>query len=155
MVEFLHVSGEGEPKMVDVSGKNTGVRTAKACGKVLINDDVYEGIQNNSFIKGPVLDTARIAGILAAKNAAHMIPMCHPLLLEFIDVSFKLKKECIEIFSEIKLTGKTGAEMEALTAVTVAALTIYDMCKSVDKRIVISDIKLIEKTGGKSGHFVF
>ncbi|MHC4184036.1 MAG: cyclic pyranopterin monophosphate synthase MoaC [Planctomycetota bacterium] len=154
MVEFSHLSDDGKVKMVDISEKKATLREATAKGRILINEDVYRAIKENNIKKGPVLETAKIAGILGAKNTHLLIPLTHPLLPFHIDLEFSIKPNEIEIVSTVKLKGKTGAEMEALTAVAIAALTIYDMVKSVDKNMRIIDIRLIEKKGGKSGHFI-
>ena len=154
MVEFSHLSDDGKVKMVDISEKKATLREARAKGRILINEDVYRAIKENNIKKGPVLETAKIAGILGAKNTHLLIPLTHPLLPFHIDLEFSIKPNEIEIVSTVKLKGKTGAEMEALTAVAIAALTIYDMVKSVDKNMRIMDIRLIEKKGGKSGHFI-
>ncbi|HID15598.1 MAG TPA: cyclic pyranopterin monophosphate synthase MoaC [Candidatus Atribacteria bacterium] len=153
MSGFSHIDKEGNPHMVDISEKKPTTRTAKAYGKVVISKEVYEAIKNNTIVKGPVLETAKIAGILGAKKTHLIIPLTHPLLIEYIDIEFNIIPYEIEIISHVKMEGKTGAEMEALTAVSTAALTIYDMCKALDKKIIISEIKLLEKTGGKSGTF--
>lgn len=153
MSGFSHIDKEGNPHMVDISEKKPTTRTAKAYGKVIISKEVYEAIKNNTIVKGPVLETAKIAGILGAKKTHLIIPLTHPLLIEYIDIEFNIIPYEIEIISHVKMEGKTGAEMEALTAVSTAALTIYDMCKALDKKIIISEIKLLEKTGGKSGTF--
>ena len=154
MSEFSHIDKDGTPHMVDISKKKPTIRTAKAYGKVIVNKEVYEAIINNTIIKGPVLETAKIAGIMGAKKTYNLIPLTHPLLMEHIDIEFNIRPYEIEIISSVKIEGKTGAEMEALTAVSISALTIYDMCKAIDKEIIITDIKLLEKTGGKSGHFI-
>ena len=153
MSGFSHIDKEGNPHMVDISEKKPTTRTAKAYGKVIISKEVYEAIKNNTIVKGPVLETAKIAGILGAKKTHLIIPLTHPLLIEYIDIEFNIIPYEIEIISHVKMEGKTGAEMEALTAVSTAALTIYDMCKALGKKIIISEIKLLEKTGGKSGTF--
>ncbi|MDY6863756.1 MAG: cyclic pyranopterin monophosphate synthase MoaC [Thermodesulfobacteriota bacterium] len=154
MVEFSHLGDDGKVKMVDISEKDATLREARARGRILINKDLFMAIKENSLKKGPVLETAKIAGILGAKNTHLLIPLTHPLFIEHIDLSFTVKSKEIEITSQVKLKGKTGAEMEALTAVSIAALTIYDMAKSVDKNMKIMDISLIEKKGGKSGHYI-
>jgi cyclic pyranopterin phosphate synthase len=154
MGEFSHYSKEGQSKMVDVSAKEITVRTAKASGFVSMSPHTIELIEKSLMPKGNLFEVARIAGIMAAKKNSDLIPMCHPLNLSFVDVSVELDREKsgIRLASEIRMEGKTGAEMEALTAVSVAALTVYDMCKAVDKEMIISDIRLIEKRGGKSDY---
>ena len=148
-----HLDREGRLRMVDVGGKAPTVRTARAAGAVTMSSAVVELLRSGEIAKGNVLAAARIAGILAAKRTPELIPLCHPLLLEHVELEFELMADRVEIRSSVRLTGRTGAEMEALTAVAVAALTIYDMCKAVDKRMVIGEIRLLEKTGGKSGTF--
>jgi len=152
MAEFSHYSEDGVPVMVDVSAKKATMRTAKATGFVRLQKSTLDLIDRRLLPKGDLFQIAKIAGIMAAKRNAELIPMCHPLALSFIDVAISLDYDAcgVRIGSEIRLEGKTGAEMEALMAVSVAALTVYDMCKAVDKTMVIEDIKLMEKTGGKS-----
>ncbi len=139
--------------MVDVTGKKVTSRTARASGMVFMQQSTIDRLENQLLPKGNVFEVARIAGITGAKRTWEMIPMCHQLLLTHVDVNLEISSEenAVKIYSEIKLEGKTGAEMEALTAVSVAALTIYDMCKAVDKEIKIGEIYLVEKKGGKSG----
>ncbi len=153
-MEFSHYSKDGTSVMVDVSDKKITFRTAKAYGFVKMKPDTLDLIEKNLLPKGNLFETARIAGILGAKKNSELIPMCHPLNISYIGVDLKMDyKLCgISIFSEIRLEGKTGAEMEALAAVSIAALTVYDMCKAVDKEMIIENIKLIEKTGGKSDY---
>jgi len=150
---FTHLSEKGEARMVDVSDKTATNRRAVASGRITISSEAMEALASGKNPKGDVLAAARIAGILAAKKTAELIPLCHPLGLDFCEVTFSLSDGCMDIRSEVKVNGPTGVEMEAITAVSVAAITIYDMCKSFDKRMVISDIMLLEKEGGKSGHF--
>ena len=156
MTKFSHLDEKGKAKMVDVTAKTPTVREAVARGKVLMRRDVVDLIERGEIPKGDVLSVAKIAGIMAAKKTGDMIPMCHPLELTGIDIEFTSNAEEGEIAIEatVKNVGRTGVEMEALTAVSVAALTIYDMCKSADKSMVLTDIKLISKHGGKSGSFV-
>ncbi len=153
MSTFTHLDDKDRVRMVDVTEKKLTMRSAIAQGMISMNKDTFEKIENRDMKKGNVLETARIAGIMAAKKTAELIPMCHPLNISHAQIDFfpDQKIFSIRIVSEIRLTGKTGVEMEALTAVAVAALTIYDMCKSHDKNMKISDIVLLEKTGGKSG----
>jgi len=148
-----HINAKGEAHMVDVGDKDNSKRHAKAAAEVQLNAQTFALIKEGSIAKGDVLSVARIAGIQAAKQTAHLIPLCHPLMLSHIDIEFVLdeKQQLICIEANCSLNGKTGVEMEALTAASVAALTIYDMCKAVDKGIVISNIRLLEKSGGKSG----
>jgi len=142
--------------MVDVSQKPSTLRTALARGKISMSPETFEKIRDQSVKKGNVLETARIAGVMAAKKTADLIPMCHPLNITHASVDFYPEEgsHTFRIEAAVRLTGQTGVEMEALTAVSVAALTIYDMCKSYDRGMTISDIQLIEKSGGKSGHYV-
>ncbi len=155
MPEFTHIDDEGRVRMVDVTQKEETHRVAKARGVISMNRETFETIQNQKVKKGNVLETARIAGIMAAKKTWELIPMCHPLNITHAQVDFFPDNEAcaIRIESEVRLVGQTGVEMEALTAVSVAALTIYDMCKSYDKSMTVSDIFLLEKSGGKSGKF--
>lgn len=139
--------------MVDVSAKDFTQREARAFGRVVMSESTLKQIEQNQLKKGDVLSVARIAGIQAAKKCADLIPLCHPLALSKVAVDFELnwQQNSVDIIAYCKLTGQTGVEMEALTAVSVAALTVFDMCKAVDKNMVIDAIQIIEKTGGKSG----
>ncbi len=141
--------------MVDVGGKDVTERVAVAAGRVLVNEHTYELIKTGGMKKGDVLATAQIAGIMAAKKTWDIIPMCHPLQLTGIDIKFNMNDEllAVEISATVKCKGVTGVEMEALTAVSAAALTVYDMCKAVQKDMVIDEICLLHKSGGKSGDF--
>ncbi len=141
--------------MVDVGKKPVTVREAVAAGTVEMESETLQLIQEGGLIKGDVLAVARLAGIMAAKKTSSLIPLCHPLSLNFVTVDFDLKKKPpqIEIRSTVRIDGRTGVEMEALVAVSTAALTIYDMCKAVDRRMSITNIRLLEKRGGKSGEF--
>ena len=152
MTEFSHIDKNGDVKMVDVTEKFSTVRIAIAEGKIYMSSKTIEAIKNTVLPKGNVLTTAKIAGIQAAKNAAGLIPMCHQLNLSFVDIKFKVELDNIHIHSTVKTKEATGVEMEALTAVSVTALTIYDMCKAVDKNMEIREVRLIEKKGGKSDH---
>ncbi|HUU51025.1 MAG TPA: cyclic pyranopterin monophosphate synthase MoaC [Nitrospinota bacterium] len=156
MKKFTHFDEEGRSKMVDVSEKKVTKREAVAKGRVKMQAETLKMIMEGRIKKGDVLDVARVAGIMGAKKTSDFIPMCHPLEITGIDIDFKPSIEnCdIEIESRVKVIGRTGVEMEALTSVSVAALTIYDMCKAVDKNMVISDIRLEEKRGGKSGEYI-
>jgi len=154
-VDLTHFDEEGRARMVDVSDKAETARVAVAQGKVLMNPETFERIRSGLIAKGDVLAVAQVAGIMAAKQTSQLIPMCHPLAITGAKLSFKLvEPDEIDIEASVKVYGKTGVEMEALTAVSVAALTIYDMCKAIDKTMTIKDIYLVEKLGGKSGHFV-
>ena len=156
MNEFTHLDEKGRVRMVDVSDKPDTLRSAVARGTIFMSPETFDKIKNRSVKKGNVLETARIAGVMAAKKTADLIPMCHPLNITHASVDFFPEEgvHAIRIEAVVRLTGQTGVEMEALTAVSVAALTIYDMCKSYDRAMTISDIQLVEKSGGKSGHFV-
>ena len=151
-----HFDSKGNAIMVDITEKNITERKAIAKGKIFVNGETYKRILDGNMTKGDVLGVARIAGIMATKKTSDLIPMCHPLMLtkSQIDFEFNEKEKSITAISTVKLSGKTGVEMEALTGVNVALLTIYDMCKAIDKSMVISDIHLVEKTGGKSGNFI-
>ena len=152
-----HFDSNGNAIMVDVTEKNITQRQAIAKGKIFVNDETYKRILDGNMEKGDVLSAARIAGIMATKKTSDIIPMCHPLMItkSKIDFEFNEEEKSITAISLVKLAGKTGVEMEALMGVNVALLTIYDMCKAIDKNMIISDIHLVEKTGGKSGKFVF
>lgn len=156
MTSFTHIDEDGNVQMVDVTGKELSFRTAVAQGAISMNRKTLEIILNRTAKKGNVLETARIAGIMSAKKTSDLIPLCHPINITHIKIDFSSNKSdnCIEIKASVRIRGRTGVEMEALTAVSVAALTIYDMCKSYDKKMTISDICLLEKTGGKSGDFI-
>ncbi|CAM4111211.1 cyclic pyranopterin monophosphate synthase MoaC [Vibrio neonatus] len=155
MSELTHINQNGEANMVDVSAKADTVREARAEAIVTMSEQTLSLILSGEHHKGDVFATARIAGIQAAKKTWDLIPLCHPLLLSKVEVQLTplLESNQVRIESVCKLAGKTGVEMEALTAASVAALTIYDMCKAVQKDIVISQVRLLEKSGGKSGHF--
>ena len=142
--------------MVDVSGKTETYRTAVAVGRVLMNAETFALVKSGGMKKGDVLSCAQIAGVMAAKKTADLIPMCHTLALTGVDLAFHMNEEAcaIEITATVKCQGLTGVEMEALTAVSVAALTVYDMCKAVQKDMDITDIHLVRKSGGKSGDFI-
>lgn len=156
MADFSHFNENGRARMVDVSEKSETARTAVAAGRVLVNEETFRLIKTGGMKKGDVLATAQIAGIMGAKRTPDIIPMCHPIMISGVDIDFNLNEEdlAVEILATAKCTGVTGVEMEALTAVSVAALTVYDMCKAVQKDMVISDIRLLKKTGGKSGEFI-
>jgi cyclic pyranopterin phosphate synthase len=156
MTNFTHLDEKGRAKMVDVTAKESTLREAVAQGKVLMNPNTVTAIEQGEVPKGDVLGVARIAGIMAAKKTSDIVPMCHPLELTGINIDFSssIEKGEITIKASVKTVGKTGVEMEAMTAVSAAALAIYDMCKSADRGIILSDIKLLTKSGGKSGTFV-
>lgn len=152
-MELTHFDDAGRARMVDVSAKENTARTAVAHGKVEMQPETLQRICDGQIAKGDVLAVAQVAGIMAAKKTADLIPMCHPLPITGAQLNFRFSERTVEIEGTVKVTGKTGVEMEALTAVSVAALTIYDMCKAIDKTMTIKDICLIEKSGGKSGYF--
>lgn len=155
MEKFTHIDREGCVRMVDVTDKKPTLRIAVAQGRISMNPDTFEKIMDQTVKKGNVLETARIAGIMAAKKTSELIPMCHPLNITHIAVDFfpDKPKSTIRIQAAVRIIHQTGVEMEALTAVSIAGLTIYDMCKSYDREMIISDIQLLEKSGGKSGVF--
>ncbi len=156
MTDFTHLDEDGRVRMVDVGDKKETKRTAIAAGRISMEAKTLERIMDAKVKKGNVLETARIAGVMAAKKTSNLIPMCHPLNITHarVDFSFDTQTNAIEIEAEVSLFGKTGVEMEALTAVSVSALTIYDMSKSYDKAMKISDIYLKSKSGGKSGNYL-
>lgn len=155
MSDFTHFTDDGRPQMVNVGEKAETRRVAVAGGRVTMSQDTLNTVKSGGLKKGDVLSVAQLAGIMGAKQTAHLIPLCHTLDLSHVDVQLTLNEpDCaIVIRAECRLDGKTGVEMEALTAVSVAALTVYDMCKAVDKAMVMSDIRLLHKSGGKSGTF--
>ncbi|MEM6615928.1 MAG: cyclic pyranopterin monophosphate synthase MoaC [Pseudomonadota bacterium] len=154
--KLSHIGESGDAHMVDVGAKPVTSRTATARGEVIVSTETLQIIETGNAKKGDVLGTARLAGIMAAKKTHDLIPLCHPLALTHISVTVELDREksAVTVEAHAKVDGKTGVEMEALTACSVACLTVYDMVKAVDRGMVISDIKLIEKTGGQSGDFV-
>jgi cyclic pyranopterin phosphate synthase len=153
---FTHFDKQGNAVMVDVSEKQETVRVADAAGNIKMSAEAYELVKSGSISKGDVLGIARVAGVMAAKKVDQLIPLAHPLMITKVIIDFKLRDEntSVDIFATVGINGKTGVEMEALTAVSIAALTIYDMCKAVDKSMVISDVRLLKKTGGKSGTYI-
>ena len=150
---LTHIDEAGAARMVDVSGKDVTARTARASGRVLVAPRVVELLRGEGLPKGDALATARIAGILGAKRTPDLIPLCHPLDVSGVTVDLAVTDDAVEITATVKTTGRTGVEMEALTAVSVAALTVVDMVKAVDKAAVISDVRIEEKSGGKSGEW--
>jgi cyclic pyranopterin phosphate synthase len=154
--QFTHFDASGNARMVDVSAKGETTRQAVAAGSITLSRQAFDMVREGTVKKGDVLGVARIAGIMAAKKVDQLIPLCHPLAIAAADIRFSLDddRSTIHIEATVSMTGRTGVEMEALTAVSVAALTVYDMCKAVDKSMVISDIRLLRKSGGKSGLFV-
>ena len=156
-MEFTHLDKNGNAIMVDVSEKEVTHRTATACGKIIVGQEILESIKENTNKKGDVLAVARVAGIMAGKRTSELIPLCHLLMLTKCTVDFTIDEEekYIEAICTVKTDGKTGVEMEALTGVQIALLTIYDMCKAIDKKMVITDVHLLAKSGGKSGEFTW
>lgn len=156
MTPLTHFDEQGASRMVDVSNKEITDRVAVAHAKVMMKPETFRLIMDKKIQKGDVLEVARVAGIMAAKQTSSLIPMCHPLNLTSVKITYTDNSANeIDICSEVRVTGKTGVEMEAITAAAICAITIYDMCKSADKGMVISDIHLAKKSGGKSGTFVF
>lgn len=155
MDDFTHFGKEGRAKMVNVGEKPVSTRTAVAAGRVLVNRTTFELIRSGGMKKGDVLAVAQVAGVMGAKRTPDIIPMCHPILIDGIDLELSLNDELcsVEIKASVSCDGRTGVEMEALSAVSVAALTVYDMCKAVQKDMVISDIRLLSKTGGVHGDY--
>ena len=156
MSDFTHFNEQGRAKMVDVGEKPLSRRTAVAAGRVLVNAETFALIRSGGMKKGDVLTVAQIAGVMGAKRTPDLIPMCHPILMDGIDLALSLDEgRCsVEITATVSCDGRTGVEMEALTAVSAAALTVYDMCKAVQKDMVITDLRLVKKTGGVHGDFV-
>ncbi len=154
-MELTHINEQGRAKMVDVSEKLETIREAVACCNIYMKKETLEKIKEGTIKKGDVLSVAQVAGIMAAKKTSDIIPMCHTLMLSGCNINFNLNfdENKVEIKANVKCTGQTGVEMEALTAVTVAGLTIYDMCKAIDREMVVSDVMLMKKSGGKSGLF--
>ena len=157
MSEFTHFNESGRARMVDVSAKSETERVAKATASVYMNKETYEMVKEGKMKKGDVLAVAQIAGIMGAKRTSDIIPMCHPIMITGVDIDYELIDENCQIIitSTCKCTGQTGVEMEALSAASIAALTIYDMCKAVQRDIRIEEIHLLEKSGGKSGHYIY
>lgn len=156
MSDFTHFNDQGRAKMVDIGEKPISQRTAVAAGRVLVNDTTFALIQSGGIKKGDVLTVAQIAGVMGAKRTPDIIPMCHPLLIDGINLELTLDegRKSVEIRATVSCDGRTGVEMEALTAVSTAALTVYDMCKAVQKDMVITDIRLVSKTGGVHGEYL-
>ncbi|MFH8749000.1 cyclic pyranopterin monophosphate synthase MoaC [Streptomyces rimosus] len=149
--DLTHLDASGAARMVDVSGKDVTARTARASGRVLVAPRVIELLRGEGVPKGDALATARIAGIMGAKRTPDLIPLCHPLAISGVEVDLHVADDAVEITATVRTTDRTGVEMEALTAVSVAALTVIDMVKAVDKGAVVTDVRVEEKTGGKSG----
>lgn len=155
--KLTHFDNSGNARMVDVSEKDKTERVAIAVSRIRVSEETLSLIKAGKIGKGDVLGVARVAGIMASKQTSNLIPMCHPIMISSCNIDFEINDEesCIDIKSTVKIVDKTGVEMEALTAATIAALTIYDMCKAVDKRMIIEGTHLLKKTGGKSGEFNF
>ncbi len=153
-MEFTHFNESGRAHMVDVGDKDNTKRTAIATGRIRMKKETVDKIRQGLIKKGDVLSVAQVAGIMGAKKTSDLIPMCHNIILNGADIRFSIQENCIDLEAEVNTTGKTGVEMEALTAASIACLTIYDMCKAIDKDMIIEDIKLIKKTGGKSGDYM-
>lgn len=151
---LTHIDSHGNARMVDVGAKAETQRVAIASGRITMTAQALAAIRAGDAPKGDVLGTARIAGIMAAKRTADLIPMCHPLIIDAVNVDFTFEDDAVRATATASLTGKTGVEMEAITATSIALLTIYDMAKALDKGMVIGDIRLVEKRGGKSGHWL-
>ena len=156
MKDFTHFNEEGRAKMVNVGEKPPTVRTAVAAARVLVNRETFDLIRSGGMKKGDVLTVAQVAGVMGAKRTPELIPMCHPILIDGVDLKLRLDEErcSVEITAAVSCSGRTGVEMEALTAVSTAALTVYDMCKAVQKDMTITDIRLLEKAGGVHGDFI-
>ncbi|WP_319370349.1 cyclic pyranopterin monophosphate synthase MoaC [uncultured Ilyobacter sp.] len=149
-MDLTHFNDKGRARMVDVGDKSQTDRVAVARGYILMDEKTIETVKNGGIKKGDVLSVAQVGGIMGAKKTWELIPMCHNILIDGADINFTIDTDRIWVEAKVRTTGKTGIEMEALTAVSVACLTIYDMCKAIDKKMIIGDIKLISKTGGKS-----
>ena len=153
MNDLTHLDSRGNARMVDVGGKPETARSATATGRIRMSQEALAAVRDGSGPKGDVLAAARIAGIMAAKKTGELIPLCHPLALDAVTVDFTFEDDGVRATATASLTGKTGVEMEAMTAISIAILTIYDMAKALDKGMVIEETRLLEKTGGKSGHW--
>ena len=153
MAQLTHLDEQGHAKMVDTSGKEPTLRRAVASARVFMSPETAAAIRNHTMPKGDPLETARLAGVMAAKRTAELIPLCHPLPLTHVDLRVEVRDDGAYVESDVSTRAQTGVEMEALTAVSVAALTVYDMCKALDKSMTISDVRLELKTGGKSGDY--
>lgn len=153
MSKLTHFDEKGMPKMVDVSGKELSLRTATAESKVYLNEETARVVSEGKMKKGDVLKVAQVAGIMAAKRCSDLIPMCHPIAITGVEMSLELDESVVSITASVRCKGETGVEMEAMTAVSVAALTVYDMCKAMQRDIVIGETQLLYKDGGKSGEY--
>lgn len=154
-MELTHFNEEGRARMVEVGEKDITKRKAVATGIIFMKESTVDLIRDGKMKKGDVLSVAQVGGIMGSKKTSELIPMCHNIFLSGTDINFEIEKNYIRVFAEVRTEGKTGVEMEALTAVNIALLTIYDMCKAVDKEMIISNVQVIEKTGGKSGNLKF
>lgn len=155
MSEFTHFNEDGASRMVDVGSKEVTERMARAVAILEMQPETLQQIRDRKLSKGDVLEVARLAGIMSAKRTADLIPLCHPLAIDAVTIEYEFPKpSCLRIESEVAVTARTGVEMEALVAASTTALTVYDMCKSVDRGMVLRDLHLLEKKGGRSGHFV-
>ncbi|HKR93535.1 cyclic pyranopterin monophosphate synthase MoaC [Novosphingobium sp.] len=150
---LTHIDSDGSARMVDIGGKAETPRVAVASGRITMTTEALATVRAGNAPKGDVLGTARVAGIMAAKKTADLIPMCHPLTIDAVNIDFTFEDTAIHVTAMVSLTGKTGVEMEAIIAASIALLTIYDMTKALDKSMIIGGIRLIEKRGGKSGHW--
>jgi cyclic pyranopterin phosphate synthase len=153
MNKLTHLDEAGKARMVDIGGKAESQRIAIASGRIIMSAAALAAIRDGAVPKGDVLAAARIAGIMAAKKTAELIPLCHPIALDAVTINFVIEDDAVRVTASASLTGRTGVEMEALTATSIALLTIYDMTKAIDKGMVIEGVRLIEKSGGKSGHW--
>ena len=151
--KLTHLDADGRTRMVDVGAKEVSARRARVSGEIRMRPETLRAIVANQVAKGNVLESARLAGIMAAKRTGELIPLCHPLALDFVDVRFELGEDRIAVETEARVTARTGVEMEAMTAAAIALLTIYDMCKAIDRGMVIGQVTLEEKEGGRSGHY--
>jgi len=155
MSEFTHFNEDGASRMVDVGSKEVTERMARAVAILEMQPETLQQIRDRKLSKGDVLEVARLAGIMSAKRTADLIPLCHPLAIDAVTIEYEFPKpSCLRIESKVAVTARTGVEMEALVAASTTALTVYDMCKSVDRGMVLRDLHLLEKKGGRSGHFV-
>jgi cyclic pyranopterin phosphate synthase len=153
MNKLTHIDSQGAARMVDVGGKAETARAATATGRIRMSAEALAAIRDGSGPKGDVLAVARVAGIMAAKRTGELIPLCHPLALDAVTIDFAFEADAVRVTARAALTGRTGVEMEAMTATAIALLTIYDMAKALDKGMVVEEVRLLEKTGGKSGHW--
>ncbi len=151
MSKLTHLDERGQARMVDVGGKPETARSATATGRIRMSAEALQAVRDGSGPKGDVLAAARIAGIMAAKKTGELIPLCHPLALDAVSVDFEFEADGVRVTARASLTGRTGVEMEAMTAAAIALLTVYDMAKALDKAMVVEEVRLLEKTGGKSG----